>query len=362
MSQTDSSEYTQTQLNDIELFGQLNGKNVSVFTLKNKCNMTVELTNYGARITRFLVPDSNGITANVVLGYDNLQDYLNSDELYYGAIVGRYANRIANGSFPLDKNLIQLEKNNAENHLHGGFNGLHAVVWDVVEFSSTKVVFRHLSENGEGGYPGNLEIVVSYILNDNGELIIDYQANTDELTIINLTNHAYFNLSGAGNGSIGNHLFFINADFYTPINQHLIPTGELRPVYGSPFNFRMEKEIGKDWDDHAQQIKLAGGFDHNFVIYKTKPESLVLAARVKDPKSGRILEVETTEPGIQLYTANALSGKDIGREGIPYNSRTAFCLETQHFPDSPNKPHFPSTILEPGKQFTSKTIYRFLIK
>jgi len=321
--------------------------------------MELFLTNYGARIVSFLVPSSSGVVDNIVLGYNSVEDYLTSNEDYFGATIGRFANRIANGTFKLDDKTYNLQKNEFENHLHGGPNGLHSLVWSAQKNAQNQISFRYTSADGDGGYPGQLEIEVSFRLNDKCELVIHYQAVAVKKTIINLTNHTYFNLAGAGSGSVADHLIKMNAELFTPVDDFMIPTGEIKSVEGTALDFRKEKPMGRDWDQDDPQLKITGGYDHNFVLKKEKSEIPEFAARVSDPVSGRTLELETTEPGLQFYTANRLDGSDIGREGIPYESRSAFCLETQHYPDSPNKPGFPSVILEPGELFKSTTIYRF---
>lgn len=337
----------------------IDGKNTSLHILKNKNGISVGLTNYGARIVSIKVPDAQGNVADVVLGYNTIFEYMQSMEQYFGATIGRYANRIENGQFELDNKSYQLEINDHPNHLHGGVKGYHNVIWDVHSKSASNIIFRYLSEDGDSDYPGSLMIDVSYNLNNKDELVINYSAVSEDITIINLTNHAYFNLSGSGSGKVDKHLVYIDADSFTPINSKMIPTNEILKVENTPFDFRIEKEIGESWDSENNQIQIAGGFDHNFILNKADEGVLQLAARVTDPESGRTLEVDTTEPGLQFYTSNALTGLDIGREGIAYNARSAFCLESQHYPNSPNRLDFPSVILEPGKKYKSTTVYRF---
>ncbi len=337
------------------------GKEIGLFSIANGSEIRIFITNYGARIVGILVPSAGGRVDNVVLGYDSIQDYFDSREPYYGATIGRYGNRIANGDFTLNGKRYDLECNEPPHHLHGGNRGFHSVVWDVCEIGNSNLTLRHLSEDGVDGYPGNLLVEVRFSINSNGELIIDYSAKTDKQTIVNLTNHAYFNLSGAGNGSVSDHLLSVEAEFFTPVDEFMIPTGEIKKVADGPFDFEMEKRMGRDWDQLDPQLIIAGGYDHNFVLNKSRTDIPELAARVKDPVSGRILEIETTELGIQFYTANALGGEDIGREKIPYEARSAFCLEPQHFPDSPNQENFPSVILNPDSYYSSRTIYRFRI-
>ena len=338
----------------------LNGEKTSLILLKNRNGVSVALTNYGARIVSIRMPDKSGDIADIVLGYNSIDKYLNSNHSYYGATIGRCANRIANGQIQIDNQSYQLDINDAPHHLHGGSNGFHDRIWNLRRKSSGEVVMDLYSHTGEAGYPGNLHVKTQYSLNDENELIIQYEALADENTVINLTNHTYFNLSGAGSGSIGKHLVYINADMFTPVNKHLIPTGLSCTVKNTPFDFTHEKRIEKHWDNsESEQIQFAGGYDHNYVLNKLSGNQPQLAAKVTDTASGRTLEVETTEPGLQFYTANALNSKDVGREGKPYVARSAFCLETQHFPDSPNHDSFPSVVLEAGEVFKSTTIYRF---
>lgn len=337
----------------------LDGSDVSLYKIKNRKGVEVSVTNYGARIVSFLVPDSNGNIDDIVLGYNSIEEYLNSDNVYYGATIGRFGNRISNGTFTLNNVSYQLQKNESNNnHLHGGERGLHAVVWGISGQTDDCITFNYRSEDGECGYPGNLDLEVTFSLNESGELSISYKAVSDKKTIINLTNHAFFNLAGAGSGSVANHMITIHADSYTPVDEAMIPTGEIEPVADGVMDFRKMKPMGRDWNRDDPQLNIADGYDHNFVLRKRDEHSPALAATVSEAKSGRMLEIETTEPGLQFYTANALNGQDVGREGIPYEAKTAFCLETQNFPDSPNKPQFPSAILEPGELFTSRTIYR----
>jgi len=340
--------------------GAISRKETSLVVLENSKGMSVGLTNYGARIVSLRVPDKNNLIADVVLGYNTLLEYLRSNEPYFGATIGRYANRIENGKFDLNGSLVQLDLNENSNHLHGGNSGFHNLIWDVRIQNEHRVVFRLLSENGDSGYPGALSVEVSFTLTEENELLINYSAITEESTIINLTNHAYFNLAGAGAEGVGEHLVTIFADSFTPLNKSHLPTGEIKAVSDTPFDFRKSKAIKADWDNEDAQIQLTGGFDHNFVLNKEEAGTLELAARIEHPESGRILEVKTTEPGLQFYTANKLTGRDIGREGVAYQARTAFCLETQHFPNSPNISGFPSVILDPGIEFKSTTVYRFL--
>jgi aldose 1-epimerase len=356
-----STVLTKSIIPKAESFNALvGGKQTALFVLQNDANMVVALTNYGARIVSVIVPDKKGSMTDVVLGYHSIEDYLKSNELYFGATIGRFSNRIANGRFVLDQVVYELEKNDKPNHLHGGVDGLHVVVWDAEQRAENQVIFRHLSEDGASGYPGKLVIEVCFTLTQENEIVIDYSAIADKRTIINLTNHAYFNLSGAGTGTIEQHILEINADNYTPLDADLIPTGDIKPVKNTPFDFTKPKMVGRDWNRNHKQLILASGYDHNFVLNKTKENALEFAARVTDPESGRVLEVETTEPGVQFYSANFLTGLDVGPTGNAYKTRTAFCLETQHFPDSPNQPGFPSVVLDACKQFKSSTIYRFL--
>ncbi len=330
------------------------GKSVQLHVLKNDKNMAVYLTNYGARIVSLLVPDSSGRIDDVVLGYGSVQEYVDSIERYYGATIGRVGNRIANGQFELDETTYKV------GHLHGGYHGFQDAIWDIVESDSQSIAFRFTALEASDGYPGNLTVDIRYSLNDVNELRMDYTATTDKPTIVNLTNHAYFNLAGAGSGSVAKHRITIHGDSFTPVTQIMIPTGEISPVDGSPFDLRVPTPIGQHWNSMNSQIQIAGGYDHNFVLRKLGGSDPELAARVEDPATGRILEVDTTEPGVQFYTANALSGQDVGREGIPYMPRTAFCLETQHYPDAPNQPLFPSIRLNPDDTYRSTTIYRFI--
>ncbi|WP_339730750.1 aldose epimerase family protein [uncultured Gimesia sp.] len=337
---------------------------IKLYTLKNNSGMTVKVTNYGAIITSISVPDRNGKMADIALGYNRVEDYINAvDKPYFGAIVGRYGNRIAKGQFTLNGETYTLAKNNGENHLHGGVIGLDKVVWDATLVSPTKIELTYLAKDREEGYPGNLNIKVTYSLNNENQLIVDYLATTDKATPINLTQHTYFNLKGEGTGTILDHELMLNARKYTPVDQTLIPTGELAAVAGTPFDFTSPKPIGRDINQQHQQLEFGGGFDHNWALNKHgKENQLTLAAKVYEPESGRVLEIRTTEPGIQFYCGNFLDGRLSGKSGKPYLHRGGFCLETQHYPDSPNQPNFPTTILKPGEEYKSTTVFQFSTK
>lgn len=330
------------------------------FTLSNASGMKVAITPVGGHIMSIQLPDKNGGLTDIVLGYDSAKDYVGGKG-YYGSTVGRYGNRIAKGKFTLDGKEYQLAVNNGENTLHGGPGGFHNVKWtgkEVATYEGKGVELTYLSKDGEEGYPGNLNVKVVFSLTDSNELKIQYEATTDKPTIVNLTNHSYFNLSGEGSGDILNHEIAINADKFLPVDKGLIPTGELRPVKGTPFDFLQPHKIGERINNDEEQVKTGGGYDHCFVLNKKEGNELSLAAKVSDPASGRMMEVWTTEPAVQFYTGNFLNGTP-GKGGKPYNYRGAFCLETQHFPDSPNQSSFPSTVLKPGETYKSTTIYKF---
>ena len=331
-----------------------------MYTLTNSHGLEVRTMNYGAIILSMRVPDRKGQMADIVLGHDALEGYIPNPP-YIGALIGRYGNRIANGTFTLDGKTYTLPKNDGPNTLHGGIKRtFDKVVWDGEAKKGGKpgVTFTYLSKDGEEGFPGNVKVKVSYTLNDKNELVVDYEATTDKATPINLTQHSYFNLAGEGTSDILSHEIMINADRFTPVDKNLIPTGELRPVKGTPLDLTTSTKIGARIDDDYEQLVLGHGYDHNFVINR-KEDGMALAARAYEPTSGRVLEVSTTQPGVQFYTGNFLDGTVTGKQGHVYKRRYAFCLETQHFPDSPNHPEFPSTILKPGETFQSKTIFKF---
>ena len=340
------------------------GKTADLYTLKNKNGMQVSITNFGATVVSIMAPDKAGKMADVALGYDDLAGYeLNKN--YLGVLVGRYGNRIAHGKFSIDGTEYTLAKNNGDNSLHGGIKGFNKAMWeakDVSKGGEAAVEMKYVSKDGEEGYPGNLSVRVVYTLTNKNELKIDYSATTDKKTVVNLTNHTYFNLAGQGNGDILKHELMINADTFTPVDSGLIPTGELKKAEGTPFDFRKATAIGARIDANDEQIKLGGGYDHNFVLNRKAATGLSLAARVSDPTSGRTMEVWTTEPGVQFYTGNFLDGSFRGKGGSAYQKRTAFCLETQHFPDSPNHPSFPTTLLKPGEKYHTTTVYKFEAK
>lgn len=339
---------------------QIKGKKINLYLLKND-QIHVYITNYGGRIVSLLTPDKMGEMGDVVLGFKSIADYQKANTPYHGCLIGRYGNRIAMGKFELNGKIYELPINNNENHLHGGPKGFHNQVWEVVSANENSIVMTYLSKDGEMGYPGNLMVEVSYTINDKNELSISYKATTDKATPVNLTNHAFFNLAGEAKGSINDHLLMINADHFTPVDQDLIPLGEIRSVVGTPFDFRSTKTIGRDLNQEISDAQLThgGGYDHNFVLKKESPGSMSLAARVIDPKSGRQMEIFTKEPGIQFYGGNFMDGSDVGKYGTKFDYRASFALETQHFPDSPNQPAFPSTILEPGETYQTKSIYKF---
>ena len=338
---------------------------IKLYTLENESGMTVRVTNYGAIITSIIVPDRNGKRADVALGYDRVEDYINAvDKPYFGAVVGRYGNRIAKGEFTLDGETYSLLQNNGENHLHGGAIGFDKVVWAVDEYVEGKsLTLSYLAKDKEEGYPGNLELIIVYTLADDNSLVVDYHATTDKATPINVTQHTYFNLKGEGQGTILDHKLMLNAKTFTPVDESLIPTGEMPAVAGTPFDFTTAKAIGHDIDQQNEQLVFGLGYDHNWILNKGGKEGeLSLAAQVHEPSSGRVMEIYTTEPGIQFYCGNFLDGRLKGKSGKPYVHRGGFCLETQHFPDSPNQPNFPSTILKPGETYESKTVFKFSAK
>jgi aldose 1-epimerase len=341
---------------------QIKGKKTDLYHIKNN-QIEVYITNYGGRIVSLLSPDKNGVMGDVVLGFKSIADYLKAKTPFHGSLIGRYGNRIAKGSFDLDGATYKLPINNNKNHLHGGPDGFHNQVWKVVSADENSIVMTYLSKDGEMGYPGNLSVEVTYAINDDSELSIAYKATTDKATPINLTNHAFFNLTGQAKGSINDHLLMINADHFTPIDDGLIPLGETRKVEGSPFDFRRAKTIGRDLSQQGSDTQLSrgGGYDHNFVLNKESQGSLSLAARVVDPKSGRQMDVFTEEPGIQFYGGNFMDGEDVGKYGVKFEYRASFALETQHYPDSPNQVAFPNTILSPGETYQTRSIYRFSV-
>jgi aldose 1-epimerase len=345
-------------------FGSLpDGTGLELFTLRNASGMEVSVTNYGGIITALQVPDRNGKLGDITLGYDSIEGYLKSSP-YFGAIIGRYGNRIGKAQFKLDGKTYKLPANDGPNTLHGGLKGFDKVVWQAEPFERTGergIVFSYVSPDGEEGFPGTLTTRVTYTLTDKNELAFDYHATTDKTTVVNLTQHAYFNLAGDGAGDVLGHELTIPADRFTPVDATLIPTGEQASVEGTPFDFRTQTAIGARIGSDDEQVKRGKGYDHNFVLNRSG-DGLVLAARVEEPKSGRVMEVHTTEPGVQFYSGNFLDGSITGKGGHVYNLRNGFCLETQHFPDSPNKPKFPSTTLQPGQEYKSRTVYTFSTK
>lgn len=336
-------------------WGQTDGKAVNLYTLTNKNGVQVKITNYGGIVTSWMVPDKNGKQSSIVIGYDSLQGYLQKPP-YFGALIGRYGNRIGNARFTLDGKTYTLAANDGKNHLHGGNKGYDKVVWDATFAEGTPALtLNYLSKDGEEGYPGNLKVTVTYTLTDDNELSIDYSAETDKATPVNLTNHCYFNLSGDVKNTILDHSLQIAADHYTPVDATLIPTGEIKPVKGTPFDFTQPTKIG------ARIDQVQGGYDHNFVLNR-KDSSLQLVATLSDSISGRKMEVYTVEPGLQFYSGNFLDGTLKLADGTPINKHTALCLETQHYPDSPNKPEFPSTILQPGQKYHTVTKYKVSVE
>lgn len=340
----------------------IDGKSTGLFILKNKNNVQAAFTNYGGRLVSLLVPGKDGMMVDVVVGFKSAEEFVASKEPYFGATIGRYGNRIAKGKFTLDGTTYTLTKNNGPNSLHGGKKGFQAVVWDAQMKGTNAVQFTYLSKDGEEGYPGNLTSKVTYSLTDNNELVMEYEAVTDKKTVVNLTNHAFFNLNGEGSGTINNHLLQISADRYTPVDSTLIPTGKIEAVKGTPFDFTTPTAIGARVDEDHQQLKFGKGYDHNFVL-NTKPGTgLFHAATAVGDLTGIVMEVYTEEPGLQFYGGNFMKGKNVFKSGTRDEFRTAFCLETQHYPDSPNQPQFPSTVLEPGKTYKTKSVYMFSVK
>ena len=340
------------------------GQPIDLYVLTNKSGAEVSITNYGGAVVSLKVPDRNGKLADVVLGYDTADGYVN-DKSFFGALVGRYGNRIGHAQFALDGRTYTLAKNNGENSLHGGIKGFNKAVWTakiIPAKDGQSLELSYLSKDGEEGFTGNLKVSVIYTLADSNALWIAYSATTDKKTVVNLTNHSYFNLAGQGSGDILGHLLMIQADKFTPVDAGLIPTGEFRDVVGTPFDFRKPLAIGARIDQDEEQLKLGGGYDHNFVLQRSNDAGESLAARVLEPASGRVLEVWTTEPGVQFYTGNFLDGKTSGKGGVAYPKRSAFCLETQHYPDSPNQPKFPSVVLNPGERYHTITTYRFSVE
>lgn len=333
------------------------GAAVDLYELTNAKGLTATITNYGAHLVSLKTPDRSGKMADIVLGFDSIEGYL-GEHPYFGAIVGRYGNRIAKGRFTLSGKEYKLAQNNGPNHLHGGTTGFNRVLWQAQSAGPSGVKLTYVSKDGEEGYPGTLTTVVEYTLTDANELRISYTATTDKETVVNLTNHSYFNLKGEGAGDILGHKMQIFADRFTPVDSTLIPTGELKPVAGTPFDFRQPHTIGERINAQDEQIKFGGGYDHNFVLNGAMG-TLRPAARVVEPSSGRTLDVLTTEPGVQFYTGNFLDGSNKGKGGKAYKHRFGFCLETQHFPDSPNQPKFPSTVLKPGGKYHTTTVFKF---
>lgn len=335
---------------------------IKFFTLKNENGMTVKVTNFGAIITSIVVPDRDGKMADVALGYDNIASYTNAvDKPYFGAVVGRYGNRIAKGKFTIDDQEYSLAINNTPNSLHGGVIGFDKVIWDATaDDEANSVTLTYLANDGEEGYPGNLNCSVTYQLTADNSIEISYHATTDKATPVNLTQHTYFNLKGEGEGTILGHELMLNAKRFTPVDETLIPTGKTPAVQGTPFDFTTAKAIGRDINADDEQLKFGGGYDHNWVLDKGgQTGEMTLAASVYEPTSGRVLEISTTEPGIQFYCGNFLDGRLTGKSGKKYVHRGGFCLETQHYPDSPNQPAFPSTILKPDDEYETKTIFKF---
>jgi aldose 1-epimerase len=336
------------------------GGAADLYTLTNSKGMIAAITNYGGIVVQLRVPDRKGNVADVVLGYDDLDGYLH-DKSYFGALIGRYANRIAQGKFTLEGKTYTLPRNNGENTLHGGLKGFNQALWRATEIQSKHgpaLQLEYLSKDGEEGFPGNLSVKVIYTLTDENELQIEYSAVTDKPTVVNLTSHSYFNLAGAGNGDILQHQVMLRADKFTPVGESLIPTGELRSVQGTPMDFRTPTAVGARIGQDDQQLKYGRGYDHTWVLQSAGSTTPTLAATVYEPGSGRVLEVWTTEPGVQFYTGNFLDGVK-GKGGKIYQRRYALSLETQHFPDSPNHPNFPSTVLKPGERYHTVTIYKF---
>ena len=349
--------------NDIKLLNQsdfqknIDGKKTDLFVLKNKNGLVCEITNYGARVVSLWVPDINDNFDDIVLGFDNIENYISANEKYFGATIGRYGNRIRDGKFIINDKEYYLEKNNGPNHLHGGNKGFNDVIWQAEQINEQILEFKYFSKNMEEGYPGNLDIKVIYNLNDYNELKIEYFAKTDESTYVNLTHHSFFNLLGAGNNTVNDHFLYINANSFTPVDETLIPTGEIKLVSNTPFDFTAPTKIGKRINHDNDQLKFGNGYDHNFVLNNSNSKE-ILAARVIEKKSGRILEIYTNEPGMQFYGGNFLNGI-IGKHNNNYKKRSAFCLETQHFPNSPNQKNFPNSMLNPNEEYYSICIYKF---
>jgi aldose 1-epimerase len=345
-----------------ESFGRMaDGQSVDIYTLTNSQGAEARITNYGGIVVSLKMPDRSGALDDVVLGFNTLDGYLKAPTVYFGALIGRYGNRIAKGRFTLNGKEYKLATNNNENHLHGGIRGFDKVLWVAKPLSASAgaaLELTYLSKDGEEGYPGNLSVRVVYTLTDANELKIDYMATTDRDTVVNLTHHSYFNLAGEGNGDILQHEVQIEADQFTPVDASLIPTGELRKVAGTPLDFTQPTVIGARIGADDEQLKFGNGYDHNWVLRGTMGR-LRQAARVTEPKSGRVMEVWTTEPGIQFYSGNFLDGTLTGKRGNIYQQRFGLCLETQHFPDSPNKPNFPSTVLRKGGRYETHTVYKF---
>lgn len=338
------------------------GKETDLYILRNSEGNEVAISNYGGALVAIMVPDRNGNRANVIQGHDNINDIVNSPEPYLSTLIGRYGNRICKGRFQLHGKEYQLPINNGPNSLHGGLKGFNAKVWDALQMNDHTLVLKYVSPYGEEGFSGEMKTTVVYSFTDDNELVIEYMATTNKKTIVNLTSHGFFSLAGIANPTptIENLECEINADFYIPIDETSIPTGEILRVEGTPFDFRKPKAVGKDIDADNEQIKNGAGYDHCFVLNKKEEGELSFAARIKEPVSGRIMEVYTTEPGVQVYTDNWADGYK-GQNGATFPRRSAICFEAQHFPDSPNRPYFPSVVLNPGEQYIQKTVYRFAV-
>lgn len=338
---------------------QIDGKETKLCVLTNVNGVEVTITNYGAKIVSIMVPDKHGKMTDVVTGHNSIDEYLSSEEPYFGAVCGRYGNRIAKGRFEIDGILYdKLALNNGPNSLHGGIKGFNSVVWEICKEDPQTIELAYTSPDGEEGFPGKLDTTIVYRLTDNNEVVITYRAVTDKPTVLNLTNHSYFNLSGAGNPTIGDHLLTINADYYLPTDNTSIPYGPKEKVEGTPMDFRTPHEVGARIDEDFEALIFGKGYDHNYILNK-KGNELSFCARCVSPKTGIVMEAYTTEPGVQLYTGNWMTGNFAGKNGQRYPARAALCLETQHFPDSPNKPEYPTTILRPGEVLISETIYKF---